>query len=101
MAGNNKKSTKKTIKPGKEIVDYMVEEFHGKLLKIINQDIKELAIDMRNVKDIDSTGLGVLIAAKNSLDQTGGKLNLTNVPENIESFFQMLGLEGYFCQGYA
>ena len=101
MAGNNKKSAKKTIKPGKEIVDYMVEEFHGKLLKIINQDIKELAIDMRNVKDIDSTGLGVLIAAKNSLDQTGGKLNLTNVPENIESFFQMLGLEGYFCQGYA
>ena len=96
MAGNTKKSIKKTIKPGKEIVESMIEDFKGKLLKIINQDIKELEIDMKNVKDIDSAGLGVLIAAKNSMDQSERQLNLTNVPENIESLFQILGLEGYF-----
>ena len=84
------------VKPGKGIVESTVEDFKDKLLKIIEQDIKELAIDMKNVKDVDSTGLGVLIAAKNSLDQTGGQLSLKNVPENIESFFQVLGLEGYF-----
>ena len=99
MAGNKKKPTKKAIKPGKEIVESMVEDFKGKLLKIINQDIKELEIDMKNVKDIDSAGLGLLIAAKNSVDQSDGKLILTNVPENIESLFQILGLEEYFNLG--
>ena len=96
MAGTKQKSTKKTVKPGKEIVESMVEDFRDKLIKIINQDIRELTIDMKNVSDIDSTGMGVLIAAKNSLDQVDGQLNLTNVPENIGNIIQVLGLDRYF-----
>jgi anti-sigma B factor antagonist len=95
MAGAKKKATKRTLKPGEDLVGSMVEDFKGKLLKIINQEIKELSIDMKDVKDIDSTGLGVLIAAKNSLDQSGGQLNLKNVSENVEIFLQVLGLESY------
>ncbi|MBN2417828.1 MAG: STAS domain-containing protein [Deltaproteobacteria bacterium] len=100
MAGSKKRSDKKTIKPGKEIVESMVDDFREKLLGNITQDIKDLAIDMKNVKEMDSTGLAVLIAAKNSLDQAGGQLSLTNVPENIESYLQVLGLEEYFNQGF-
>ncbi|MGD9159012.1 MAG: STAS domain-containing protein [Desulfobacteraceae bacterium] len=96
MAGTRKKTTKKTIKPGKDIIESMVEDFKAKLIKIINQDIKELVIDMKNVNDIDSTGVGVLIAVKNSLDQTGGQLNLKNVSEKIESMLRILGLDVYF-----
>ena len=51
---------------------------------------------MKNIKDIDSTGLGLLIAAKNSLDQAGGQLNIKNVSENIGNLFQTLGLDRYF-----
>ncbi len=101
MAGTQKKQTKKTVKPGKEIVASMVEDFRDKLIKIINQDIKELTIDMKNVGNIDSTGMGVLIAAKNSIEQAGGQLNLTNIPENIGSLIQILGLDGYFSLGAA
>lgn len=101
MAGTQKKPAKKTVKPGKEIVGSMVEDFRGKLIKIINQDIKELTIDMKNVGNIDSTGMGVLIAAKTSLEQAGGQLNLTNVTENIGSLIQILGLDGYFSPGEA
>ena len=96
MAGSKKKSTKKTLKPGKEIVESEVEDLKDKLLKIINQDIKELTVDMKNVKEIDSCGLGLLIAAKNSFYQSDGQLNLTNVPENIENLIQMLGLDSFF-----
>lgn len=99
MAGTRKKPTKKTVKPGKDISESMVEDFKDKLLKIIKQDIKELVIDLKNVKDIDSTGLGVLIAAKNSIDQAGGQLNLKNVPENIGNMMQILGLDSFFNLG--
>jgi anti-anti-sigma factor len=44
---------------------------------------------------IDSTGLGVLIAARNSLDQTGGMLKLTNVSENIDNLLKMTGIDRY------
>jgi len=96
MAGTKKKPSKKTLKPGKDIIEPVVEDIKKKLLKTINPDIKELAIDMKNVKEFDSTGLGVLIAAKNSIEQSGGQLNLKNVPKDIGSFLQILGLDGYF-----
>jgi anti-anti-sigma factor len=96
MAGVSKNPNKKIVKPGKEIVESMVENFRDKLLKINEQEIEELTIDLKNVKDIDSTGLGVLIAAKNSLDHAGRQLNLKNVPENIGSLIQVLGLDGFF-----
>jgi anti-sigma B factor antagonist len=96
MAGTQKKTTKKTVKAGKDLVESTIENFKEKLLKIVNQEIKELSIDMKTVKHIDSTGLGMLIAAKNSLDQTGGQLNLKDFSEDIGSLLQILGLESFF-----
>ncbi|NLA74910.1 MAG: STAS domain-containing protein [Deltaproteobacteria bacterium] len=89
------KIIKKRVKPGKDIAGSVVEEFRIKLLKLINQEIDELAIDMKGISMIDSAGLGLLIAARNSLGQTGGKLSLTNVPENIINLLKMTGVDRY------
>ena len=91
----SRKTNKKTIKPRKDIAGSMVEDLRIKLLKVINQDINELAIDMKGINVIDSSGLGVLIAARNSLDQNGGLLSLTNVPENIGDFLKVIGIDRY------
>lgn len=91
----NRKTNKKTIKPGKDIAGSIVEDLRLKLLKLINQDIKELAIDMKGINMIDSAGLGVLIAARNSLDHAGGLLRLTNVSDNIGNLFKMIGIDRY------
>jgi anti-sigma B factor antagonist len=91
----SRKTNKKTIKPGKDITGLIVEDLRVKLLKHINQDIKELAIDMKGINMIDSTGLGVLIATRNSLDQAGGLLKLTNVSENIGNLLKMIGIDRY------
>ena len=91
----NRKTNKKTVKPGKDIAGSIVEDLRLKLLKAINQDIDELAIDMKGINIIDSTGLGVLIAARNSLDQAGGLLRLTNVSENIGNLLKMVGVDRY------
>ncbi|MBN1904123.1 MAG: STAS domain-containing protein [Deltaproteobacteria bacterium] len=93
--GEGRKTNKKTIKPGKDIAGSIVEELRLKLLKLINQDVNEVAIDMKGINMIDSTGLGVLIAARNSLDQAGGLLKLTNVSENIDNLLKMTGIDRY------
>lgn len=90
-----RKINKKTIKLGKDISGSIVEELRLKLLKLINQDVNEVAIDMKGINMIDSTGLGVLIAARNSLDQAGGLLKLTNVSENIDNLLKMTGIDRY------
>lgn len=52
---------KKKIKPGKEIIASKAESFRKKLLKIIEQGIKEIIMDFSRVKTIESMGLGVII----------------------------------------
>lgn len=90
-----RKTNKKTVKPGKDIAGEIVEDLRIKLLKLINQDVNEVAIDMKGINVIDSSGLGVLIAARNSLDQAGGLLKLTNVSENIDNLLKMTGIDRY------
>ena len=91
-----KKTTKKTVKPGKDIVASMAEDFRKKLLKLVDQGIKSLTIDFANVRMVDSVGLGVLIAAHNSLKEVGGSLNIKNVSEDIYKLLKTMRLDQHF-----
>ncbi|MBW2609239.1 MAG: STAS domain-containing protein [Deltaproteobacteria bacterium] len=96
MATARKKSTKKTIKPGKDIIASMAEDFKAKLLKLVEQGIKNLTIDFKGVNMVDSVGLGVLIATHNSLDSVGGELTIKNVSHDIYNLFMTMRLDQHF-----
>ena len=96
MAGARNKPIRRTVKPGKDIVASMAEEFRGKLLKLVKQGIKEITIDLDNVEMVDSVGLGVLIATHNSLDDAGGGLKLKNVSDDIYNLMKTMRLDQHF-----
>ena len=91
-----RKVTKKTIKPGKDIVASVAGELKPKMLKAIEQGIVDLTIDLKGVEMVDSVGLGVIIAAHNSIDAAGGKICITNVSENICKLFRTMRLDQHF-----
>lgn len=91
-----KKATKKTMKPGKDIVASMADDFRKKLLKAVDQGIKSLTIDFTGVEMIDSVGLGVLIAAHNSLKEAEGSLSVKNVSEDIYKLLKTMRLDQHF-----
>ena len=96
MAKTRKKPSKKTIKPGQDIVALMVEDFRKKMLESVENGIKDLTINLAKVKSVDSVGLGVLITAHNSLQKAGGKLKITNASEDLYGFFQTMRLDQHF-----
>ena len=96
MAGAKKKATNKTIKPGKDIIASMSDDFRKKLLKVVNGGIRELTIDLTGVNMVDSVGLGVIIATHNSLDDLGGSLKLKNVSEDIYRLIRTMRLDQHF-----
>ncbi|MFC1863478.1 STAS domain-containing protein [Thermodesulfobacteriota bacterium] len=93
MPKTKKKPTKKTFKPGKDIIASMVGDFRKKLQKVLEQGIKDITIDFSNVAEVDSMGIGVLIAACNSLENEGGTLKAKNVSENIYLLFKIMKLD--------
>jgi anti-sigma B factor antagonist len=85
-----------TILPQTDMVASMAGEFKGELKVLLDQGIQDLTIDLTGVEMIDSVGLGVLIAAHNSLRQKGGQLIIQNASLDILTLFKTMRLDKHF-----
>ncbi|MGB5992426.1 MAG: STAS domain-containing protein [Desulfobacterales bacterium] len=96
MGKKKKNQTKKNVRAGKDVVASKAESLNKKLHKIIEQGITELTLDFVNVKSIDPVGLSVIAATHNTMKNAGAKLLLKNVPDEINTLFDALGLNKHF-----
>jgi anti-sigma B factor antagonist len=48
---------------------------------------KNILVDLKGVSKMDSSGLGELVAAHNTVTGTGGTIKLVNIPSKIYSIF--------------
>jgi len=96
MEKNNKNQTKKSVRPGQDIVASKAESLNKKLYKIVDQGITELTLDFVNVTSIDPVGLSVIAATHNTLNNAGAKLLIKNVPDDINTLLDAFGLNKYF-----
>ena len=96
MGKKNNKLTRKNVRPGKDIVASKAGNLNKKLHKIIHQGTSELTLDFVNVKSVDPVGLSVIAAAHNTMINAGAKLLFKNVPNEIGTLFDALGLNEHF-----
>lgn len=57
---------------------------------------KELLINFRDVLFMDSTGLGILVTALQTVKQAEGRLVLCNLTGQARMIFEMTGMESLF-----
>ncbi len=93
---STQQQTTVSIEPGSDIVASMTDQFKQDLFAKIHGDIETLIIDLDGVEMIDSVGLGVFIAAYNTLNKTGAKLVVQNCSKNIHSLFKTMRLDQHF-----
>ena len=55
----------------------------GALDEIIQAEGSKILLDLKGVKKMDSSGLGELIAAHNSVTEAGGSIKLVNLPSKL------------------
>lgn len=84
------------IIPGMSIVASMAEDFKKELLSAIHAYSGKLIIDLAGVDMVDSVGLGVIIAAHNTLTQKGDALEIINVSNDIYGLFSTMRLNRRF-----
>ena len=53
-------------------------------------------IDFTGVKYLDSSGLGMLVYLKKTIDRQGGKLLIVHLNEQVKNVFKLTKLESYF-----
>lgn len=91
-----KQDNETTVRPGKDIVASMAGEFKAELLGIIQEAPDMLTIDLDGVEMVDSIGIGVIIAAHNSLQKQGKALRIINTGKEIFDLFSAMRLDKHF-----
>jgi len=84
------------VKPGEDVVASMAEAFKGELLSAVDSSQGTLVIDLDGVNMVDSVGIGVIIAAHNSLNQSNRQLKVINVAQDIYGLFSTMRLNRRF-----
>jgi len=96
MTEINKNRDRFVVKPGKDVVASMANEFRSQLHGLVQESPNELVIDLDGVEMVDSVGIGVIIATHNSLNKVGGALRVTNVTSDIYTLFSTMRLDHHF-----
>ena len=97
MSEIDQDGTKAVIRPGKNIVAGVVEEFRAEIKDLLNQDVTDLTMDLTGVNILDSMGLSVMVATHNSLQKNGTKLQISGGADNIIKLLKDMRLDRHFA----
>lgn len=88
---------KVVVRPsGDNIVAATLPELRAKMRDIVEQGARDLVVDLADVRIVDSSGIGLLISAYNSLRKVGGRLAVVHVSTDLLELFQTMRMHQHF-----
>jgi anti-anti-sigma factor len=92
-----REESKAVIRPdGDSIVAASVPELRIKFRGVVEEGVRDLVVDLSDVRMVDSSGIGLLIAAHNSLKKIGGQLAVIHATADILELFQTMRMHQHF-----
>lgn len=85
-----------TNQPSGDIVAATVPELRSSLRDLLASGVRQLALDLTNVKMVDSAGLGLLIATHNSLKKVGGQLSVIEASPDVMELLTTMRMHQHF-----
>jgi anti-sigma B factor antagonist len=75
---------------------FAAPELKGRLLEALDAGTREVVLDLCNASFVDSTGLGVLLAARKRLAALGGRLIVVISQPRVDRVLEIAGLDAIF-----
>ncbi len=72
------------------------EKLENELMDLMNNNVKNITIDLKGLDYVSSAGLRVFLGAQKKISADGGSLTLLNPNETIEDVFNMTGFSNLF-----
>jgi anti-sigma B factor antagonist len=73
--------------------------FRTALEPIVNEADKTLILNLKNLKYIDSTGLGIIISVLKVRDALKAKFYVREIPVSIKRLLDLTGVSGFLKEG--
>jgi anti-sigma B factor antagonist len=81
---------------GKIALGETSQQLHTKLRELADEGNKNLLLNLANVRVIDSSGLGTLVAGYTTVERSGGILKLTNLSDKASELMTITKLYTVF-----
>ena len=81
---------------GKIALGETSQQLHAKLRELADEGNKNLLLNLANVRMIDSSGLGTLVAGYTTVERSGGVLKLTNLSDKASELMTITKLYTVF-----
>jgi anti-sigma B factor antagonist len=77
----------------------MAPEMRAELEPYVNQTSRALTLNLRELRYIDSTGIGIIISMLKTRDSLQAAFRVTEVPPKIQRLFDITGISKYLTPG--
>ena len=84
------------VQPAGDVVAALVPELRSALREALAKGARQMTIDFAQVAMVDSTGLGLLISAHNSISKAGGRLAVIHASKEILELFRSMRIHQHF-----
>lgn len=77
----------------------VVPQFRTVLGHVVNQTDKSLIINLKDLKYIDSTGIGIIVSVLKIRDGLKAPFYVQDIPPSVKRLFDLTGISGYLSEG--
>src|SRR5438309_7876588 len=77
---------------GKIALGETIQQLHSELRSLVDAGNKYVLLNLSNVKTIDSSGLGTLVAGYTTVERAGGQLKLTSLSDKASELMTITKL---------
>ena len=79
-----------------DLTSSTVLEVRPKLNALIAAGVKELVFDFERTSFVDSSGIGMMLSAHNSLSKAGGRIQAVKASTDLMTLFKSMRLDKHF-----
>ncbi len=92
-----REDNKAVVRPaGGAIVAASIPELRARMRGMLEEGVRELVVDLNDVQMVDSSGIGLLMSAYNSLTKVGGRLAVIHASAELLELFRTLRMHQRF-----
>lgn len=81
---------------GDQIVAGTIPELRSRMRGILEEGVLDLVVDLAGVRMVDSSGIGLLISAHNSMRKVGGRMAVIHASPDLLELFHTLRMHQHF-----
>ena len=84
--------TKAVLQAGGDLVAATVPSLRPRLRELVQGGIRDLVFDLEHTRMVDSSGIGLIMAAHNSMEKVGGRVHVLHASADIRTLFATMRL---------